>query len=376
VGDNPGSQLTAVSQKAFSVGTALWSMPAFITIVMVTVFQLTAIPLHADSVDDFINAELRRQNVPALSLAVVKDGVVVKRSGYGFADLTRQVPATADTAYKIGSISKTLLATGVMLLVRDGQLSLEDTVTRFLPDAPVSWQGITVRHLLTHTSGLPRNEPGFRRQEVQEDIEVIRSAYDTPLLFKPGEQWSYSNVGYRILGEVIRVATKQPWDAFLRQRILDPLGMTNTVSVTSTGSASRAVGYSKRRGEGIVEAAIEPFAHPGGGLVSTVGDLALWDAGLYTDKIIDTATRELMWSPVKLNDGSTHPYGLGWELDSISRERQIRHGGDITGYLSQFVRSLDEHLTVIVLTNVDDCDIQQFARGVINIFVRGSAEAN
>jgi CubicO group peptidase (beta-lactamase class C family) len=180
----------------------------------------------------------------------------------------------------------------------------------------------------------------------------------------------------RILGEVIRATTKQSWDTFLQQRIFAPLGMLNTVPVTRIGTAPQAVGYTKRRGEGIVDAAIEPFAHPGGGLISTAGDLAKWDAALYTDQIIDNVTRELMWTPVMLNNGSTYPYGLGWELDSITREHQVRHGGEITGYLSQFVRSLDEHLTVIVLTNVDDCDIQQFARGVINIFIRGSAEAN
>jgi CubicO group peptidase (beta-lactamase class C family) len=188
--------------------------PALLAILF---FVLTApLAAAADKVDDVVNAELQRQRIPGASVAVVRDGKVVKAEGYGLANVELKIPATSDTVYQIGSVSKQLIAAGIMLLVQDGKIALDDRVSKHLTGTPPAWQAITVRHLLTHTSGLLREAPGFDPYKIQNDADVIGTAYQSPMLFAPGEKWEYSNVGYFALGEIIRVASGEPWRASCR----------------------------------------------------------------------------------------------------------------------------------------------------------------
>ena len=134
------------------------------------------------------------------------------------------IPARPDTVYKIGSVSKQFIATGIMLLVQDGKVAVDDKVSKYLEGTPSTWQAITLRHLLTHTSGLVREGPGFDPYKVQPDIDVIKTAYPLPLQFKPGDKYEYSNLGYFVLAEIIHKVSGKPWGDFLTERVFAPLG--------------------------------------------------------------------------------------------------------------------------------------------------------
>jgi D-alanyl-D-alanine carboxypeptidase len=170
---------------------------------------------RADNVDDYVKAEMKRQHIPGVSVAVIKDGKVIKAEGYGLANVELNVPAKPETVYKIGSVSKQFIAAGVLLLVQDGKLSLDDKISKFLEGTPDTWREITVRHLLTHTSGIVREAPGFDPLKIQDDADVIKTAYHLPLRFAPGEKWEYCNVGYFSLAEIIRKVSGKPWSDYL-----------------------------------------------------------------------------------------------------------------------------------------------------------------
>ena len=187
----PGRALTDTRSKLF----APWLLAVWIAATGVA---------RADATDDFVRAQIKSQNIPGLSLAVVKDGVLIKAAGYGVADRKTNAPATPDTVYRIASVSKQFIATGIMLLAQEGRLGVDDPVKKFVADAPAPWDRITIRHLLTHTAGLVREPPAFSPFDTKaSDADLIRSAYATPLRFTPGERWEYSNLGYVMLAEII-----------------------------------------------------------------------------------------------------------------------------------------------------------------------------
>jgi len=318
---------------------------------------------QANPVDDFIKAEMKRQHVPGLSLVVVKDGRVIKAEGYGLANIKRQIAAKPDTVYKIASVSKQFIATGIMLLVQESRLGLDDPISKYLEGTPATWKGITIRHLLTHTSGLVREAPGFDPFKIQSDAEVIKSAYSLPLRFAPGDKWEYSNTGYFALAEIIRKVSGQPWSEYLNEKVFKPAEMNTTFPTnTKVSVPNRALGYVDNHQ---LKDAVEWAAlRPSGAFLSTVLDLAKWDAVLYTDKTLNDSSRREMWTRVKLNDGTAYPYGFGWELGSLRGHRLVHHGGGMTGFRAEFARFVDDRLTIILLMNLDDVDKDSIVQGV------------
>jgi CubicO group peptidase (beta-lactamase class C family) len=324
--------------------------------------------VRADPTDDYIKAEMQRQHVPGLSLAVIKDGKIIKAAGYGLADVRLKTAATPETVYKIGSVSKQFIATGVMLLVQDKRLGLDDPINAYLDGAPPSWKGITIRHLLTHTSGIVREAPGFNPSKVQADLDVIKTAYPLALRFAPGEKWEYCNVGYFALAEIIRKVAGRPWTEFLTERVFKPSGMMTTYPTDTTERvANRAVGYTGDENRRVADD--WKALRPSGAFVSTVQDLAKWDGMLSTDKVLTEATRRQMWTPVTLNNGTSYHYGFGWELDSLNTHKQVHHGGSMPGFRSQFARIVDESLTIIVLMNAEDVDRDSIVRGIAELYL-------
>src|SRR5690348_17533323 len=180
---------------------------------------VVATTLRADRVDDYVAAQMKRFDVPGVSFAVLKNGTIVKIASYGLADVARKIPATNDKVYKIGSISKQFIASGIMLLVQDGRMKLDEPVSTYLTGTPPAWRAITVRHLLTHTSGLVRESPAFQPMKAQTDAEVIKAAYSVPLAFSPGAKWAYSNLGYYVLAEIITRVAGRPWPQFLKEQV-------------------------------------------------------------------------------------------------------------------------------------------------------------
>jgi D-alanyl-D-alanine carboxypeptidase len=324
---------------------------------------------RADKVDDYVKAEMQKQHVPGLSLAVIKDGKIIKVEGYGLANVELNVPARPESVYKIGSVSKQFIATGIMLLMQEGRISLDDPVSKFLEGTPDTWKEITVRHLLTHTSGIVREAPGFDPLKVQNDADVIKTAYPLPLRFAPGEKWEYCNVGYFALAEIIRKVSGKPWGDYLNERLFTPLEMNATRTTNMTELVqNRANGYVWREGK-LRNADIYFALRPSGAFLSSVLDLAKWDAALYSDRILKQSTRDQMWSPVKLNNGASHPYGFGWELGAVGGHRRVQHGGALPGFRAALARYVDDKLTVVVLTNGDNANPSSIALGVAALYI-------
>jgi D-alanyl-D-alanine carboxypeptidase len=204
----------------------------------VGLWLVAVVVVRADDTDNFIRAEMQQKNIPGLSLVVLKHGEVIKSQGYGLANRALKTPAAPDTVYKIASVSKQFMATGIMVLVQQGRVRVDAPVRTYLPDAPEAWNDISVRHLLTHTAGLVREPPGFDPFKTTSDSELLRTAYPVPLRFKPGDKWEYSNTGYNALAEIIRIVSGKPWPEFIHDAVFKPAGMTSTWP-TNTPRSSR-----------------------------------------------------------------------------------------------------------------------------------------
>jgi D-alanyl-D-alanine carboxypeptidase len=242
----------------------------------------------ADPVDDIVNAELKRQGVPGVSVAIVRGGRIVKAEGYGLANAELNVRATAETVYQIGSVSKQLIAAGIMLLVQDGKLGLDDKASRYLAGTPAAWQAITVRHLLTHTASIGNEPPAFDPLKLQSDADLVKSAYSAPLFFVPGADWTYSNTGYFALADIIRTVSGEPWDVFLQKRLFQTLAMTSMRTTTMELVSNRATGYAPINGK-MINAPPILAVRPSGAFLSTVLDLAKWDAALSAASLLSAA---------------------------------------------------------------------------------------
>jgi len=341
-----------------------------VLLLSVTLIVAAAITARADEIDDWVKTQMQIRHVPAVSIAVVKDGVLVKAEGYGFADLEHNTPARAETVYKIGSLSKQFIAAGVMLLVQDGRLALGERVGRYIAGTPSTWQEITIRHLLTHTSGLIREAPGFDPYKIQPEIDVIRTSFPLPLNSKPGDKYEYSNLGYYLLAEVIHTVSGKPWANFLSERVFAPLGMTAT-RPTSVADIipNRAAGYAWSS-DRLQNTENWPAVRPSGAFLSTVLDIAKWEAVLQTDRLLSASSKNEMWTPVKLNDGREYRYGFGWELDWFpngigpTEVPMIRHEGTMPGFRSVYWRLPNHGITVIVLSNLNDAALDNLTAGI------------
>jgi D-alanyl-D-alanine carboxypeptidase len=326
---------------------------------------------HADGVDDFIRGHMEQAHIPGVSIAVIKRGVPVKVKSYGVSNLELNTPASSDTVYRIGSYSKQMIAAGILLLVRDDKISLTDNPSKFLEGSPATWNDITLTHLLNHTSGLIREAPGYSPLRVQSDAELIRSAYSQPLVFKTGEKWQYSNLGYFILAEVITKASGQPWPQFMTERVFKPLGMHATRALdVAPVIPHRASGYVFTRNEYRNSATLLAL-RPSGAFMSSLSDLIKWDDALNRGTLLPKASLDQMWSKGKLNDGSTVGYGFGWEVDEVGGHRRYGHGGSINGFRSYSMRLPDDDVAVIVLTNNEVAQTPTIALNIASKYVKG-----
>jgi CubicO group peptidase (beta-lactamase class C family) len=321
-----------------------------------------------DAVDRFVAAEMSRRHIPGVSIAVSRRGNPIKVEGYGMADLEHKIPVTPETVFKIGSVSKQFLATGIMLLAQEGRLSIDDPVSKYVDDAPESWRGITLRHLLTHTSGILREGPAFDPWKIQPDSVVIKSAFARPLDFPTGTKYQYCNVCYFTLADIIARVSGMSWEAFLTEKVFRPAGMTATRSTTTTALVNgRARGY-VWRSNGYENAQDFLALRPSGAFISTAVDLARWDTALHGDRVLTKASREAMWMPTPLTGGATSGYGFGWQLSVFEGHQQVHHGGSLPGFRAEMALFPNDGLTVIVLTNADGAQPADIARGIARIY--------
>ncbi|WP_226573922.1 serine hydrolase domain-containing protein [Microseira wollei] len=322
-------------------------------------------------VDKFVKDEMQKQKIPGVSLAVLRDGQIVYAKGYGLANVEHQVPVKPETIFQSGSIGKQFTATAVMILVEEGKISLDDKINKYFTDAPESWKNIAVRHLLTHTSGMGDYPKDFDYRADYTEDEFYKKIKAAPLAFQPGENWDYSNMGYVTLGILINKVSGKFYGDFLQERVFKPLGMTTARIINEDDIIpNRAAGYMLVKGELKNQQWVSPSVNTtaDGALYLTVYDMAKWDAALYGEKLLKKTTLEQMWTPVKLNNGKTHPYGFGWGLGEANGKRIIEHGGAWQGFKSFIVRYPDEKLTVVIFANLIEASEEKLARGVAAIY--------
>src|SRR4051794_6333113 len=305
----------------------------------------------AAQVDAMVARSLHRTYVPGVPVAVIRGGrdTLVFR-GYGVANLEHHVPATAETVYPVSSITKQFTAAAVVQLAEQKRLALDDPVGRFLPGLPPEWRRVRIRQLLNHTSGVP-DRPVLLREDLPPDSVVARAA-DDPFEFAPGTRWSYSNVGYLVLGLIIEKASGESYAGYLQARIFQPLGLKGTRYCDPERIvAHRAAGY-VQRDTGVVNAPYTSMAalFAAGGICSTVGDLAAWNRALAQGRVVGPAS----WARMTTPEGAAraHGYGYGLSVTPFEEHRLVGHGGELAGFRGASAYLPDDSLSVTVLTNL------------------------
>jgi CubicO group peptidase (beta-lactamase class C family) len=312
----------------------------------------------AARIDQALSATYKA-DAPGVTVIVVKDGKTLLRKAYGLADVEHKLPLAPDTPMRLGSITKQFTSTAILMLVDEGKIKLDDDITVYLPDYPTQGKKISIEHLLTHTSGIVSytGKPGYMAG-MQKDVSVqqmVDSFKNDPLEFAPGSRYKYNNSGYFLLGAIIEKVSGQTYDKFVEQRIFVPLGMTRTAyEGHERDKAQRALGYSGAPGgfkPTMPLSMTQPYA--AGSLVSTVDDLARWDAAVSSGKLLKAASWQRAFTPYTLADGASTKYGYGWSVGKLQGTPMISHGGGINGFNTYALRLPAEKVYVAVLSNVD-----------------------
>lgn len=332
----------------------------------------------ADAVAQYVNAEMAREHIPGVALLVARDGKIVRAEGFGLSNVELGVPVKPETLFQSGSVGKQFTATAVMMLVEQGKISLDDSITKYFPHAPSAWKPVTVRHLLSHTAGFTDYPKDFDYRKDYSEAELLKIVEAIPLAFPPGTKWSYSNLGYLTLGILIHRVTGKFYGDVLEERIFQPLGMQSTRIMSEADIVpNRAAGYRLVKGQLKNQEWVSPTLNTtaDGSLYFSVQDLAKWDAALYSEKLLKRSSLEQMWSVVKLNDGQPNSghYGFGWEISHSHGHRLIDHSGSWQGFKTQISRYVDDKLTVVVLSNLAEADPEKIAEHVAGLYLQGQA---
>ena len=333
-----------------------------------------------DPVGDYVRSEMQKQRIPGLSLLVSKGGQIARAEGFGLANVELQVPVRPETVFQSGSVGKQFTATAVMMLVEEGKVALDDPLTKYFPDAPGAWKEVTVRQLLSHTAGFTDYPEKFDFRKDWTEDELLKVVEGIPLAYPPGTKWDYSNLGYLTLGILIHRVTGEFYGDFLQQRIFQPLGMQTTRILSEADIVpNRAAGYRLVNGELKNQEWVAPMVNTtaDGSLYFSILDLAKWDAALYGERLLKRSSLDLMWTPVKLKDGSPNKgadgsaYGFGWFVGNQKGHRVIGHDGAWQGFQTTINRYVDDRVTVVVLTNLAEGKPWEIAQHVADMYLSG-----
>jgi CubicO group peptidase (beta-lactamase class C family) len=328
---------------------------------------------RADRVDDYIRSEMAKHGIPGVALKIIRDGKAIKTATYGLANLELKAPVIPETVFEIGSITKQFTAAGILLLVQDGKLSVDDKISRYLKDTPDSWANITVRHLLTHTSGIKNYTglDGFQLTKHLTQAQFIKAIGAEPLDFAPGESWRYCNTGFNLLGYIIEnLSGKDYWD-YMSARIFRPLGMNSTTNrLPGLIITNRADGYEQTNHVHINRDYDLTDIFSAGAIASTIGDLARWNAALDGEALLSAQTKEMMWTPTRLNNGKATTYGFGWFIEPFEGHKNIGHGGSTSGFSATIQRFPDDKLAIIILTNTDESVATPMAKKLASFYLK------
>jgi CubicO group peptidase (beta-lactamase class C family) len=340
--------------------------------VMLIIATSVACSAAADSVDDYVRKVMAAAKIPGVSIVVRRDGKVIKSEGYGYANLEHKVPATPETIYQSGSLGKEFTAAGILLLFEDGKLALDDRLSKHFVDAPASWHRMTIRHLLSHTSGL--KDYGTDEFDVRKDYtedEFLAIIKRMPVDFEPGTQWSYSNTGYLLLGILTSRLAGKHWSEFQAERLFAPIGMSTTRVISERDLVThRAAGYElddngELKNQEWVSPSLNRLAD--GALYFSVKDLAEWDAALDARRFMKPESFEAWWKPVSITNGTTYPYGFGWSIQEQRGHLLIEHGGAWQGFRSAIARYPGQNLAVAVLSNLAQAEPEMMAHAIAGL---------
>ena len=344
-------------------------------------------------IDRYVAREMARQHIPGIAVGIYVDGKIALVKGYGLSNVELSVPVKPATIFQSGSVGKQFTSALIMMLVEEKKIGLDDSLPKYFPDAPATWRGITIRELLSHTSGLADYSGDsltklggvldIRRDFSEEQfVKVIETL---PMDFAPGEKWEYCNTNYLLLGAVIRKVTGKFYGDLLQERIFGPLGMTNTRVISEADIIpNRAAGYQLVNGQLKNQDWVSPSFNTtaDGALYFNVLDLAKWDAALYGDKLLKQSSRDTMWTVAKLRNGQPNKdhYGFAWFVDTINGHRVVQHSGSWQGFETYIARFIDDKVTVVVLMNLGGADPAIVAHGIAGIYrpvlATGASDAN
>jgi len=329
--------------------------------------------MNSDRAGDQVDVLMQRYrgSVPGVSVLVLRNGKAVVRRSYGFADLERRTAATPQTNYRLASVTKQFTAASVLLLAQQGKLSISDRLKRWLPSLPPALDSVTIKHLLTHTSGIVDYEdliPDSATTQVH-DVDVLHllESKDSTY-FKPGADYRYSNSGYALLALIVERASGKRFAAFLHDRIFAPLGMNNTLAHEEGFSivANRAYGYTMKEGAWLrKDQSVTSAVLGDGGIYSSIDDLAKWDAALYDSRLLSDTSRDLAFSAHTPTNNPDISYGFGWRITGET----VWHSGETSGFRNVIVRYPLRRLTVIILSNRDDPPPYETALSIAKLFM-------
>ena len=351
----------------------VWRLAVIVLVMTGTVLCQTPAS-HPDAVAQYVNAEMARQHVPGVALLVARNGEIVRAQGFGFSNVELQVPVKPETLFQSGSMGKQFTATAIMMLVEEGKIGLDDSITKYFPEAPGTWKAVTIRHLLTHTGGFTDYPKDFNFRKDYTEDELLKIVAAMPLAFPPGTKWSYSNLGYLTLGILIHRVTGNFYGDMLQARIFRPLGMQTTRIMSEADIIpNRAAGYRLVKGELKNQEWVAPALNTtaDGSLYFSILDLAKWDAALYSEKLLKRSSLEQMWTVARLNNGrpNSGDYGFGWEITTAHGHRVVGHSGSWQGFKTQISRYVDDKLTVVVLANLAEADPGKIGQHVARIYL-------
>jgi len=323
-------------------------------------------------VDAIVKKVLDANAAPSVGVAVVRDGKVIVAKGYGLTDVAAGTKADENTGFQIASVTKQFTAAGIMLLVEEGKIKLDDPLSKHVADVPQKWDAVTIRQLLNQVSGIPNYTAGGKlvSDKTYTKPEIVGLVRDVPMSFDPGTRWEYSNTNYFLLGMVIEKVSGKSYPDYMRDRIFKPLGMDSSV-INTSGLAIRNAAAGHIFANGKWEKSgnddpSQPFA--AGAIVSTPTDMGKWAAAVSEGKLPKKSSWDEAFAPAKLSDGKLTNYGFGWEVGTPGDVGYVAHSGGIRGFNSYHVRFPSENVSVVVLVNGNSRVPTELARDIAGVF--------
>jgi CubicO group peptidase (beta-lactamase class C family) len=321
-------------------------------------------------VDSLANDAVNTGKAVSISVALLRGGDTIVAKGYGFADAERKRPATPRTVYRIGSVTKQFTAAAIQRLAEQGKLSVDDEITKYLPDYPVQGHRVTIRHLLNHTSGVKTYTalPEWQKRMGEElPLDTVVGFFASlPFDFAPGERYAYNNSGYFLLGRIIERVSGRPYAEYLRREIFARAGLKETRYCPSVPQPPNdAEGYATATPLTRSTAIGMTSPYAAGALCSTVMDLVRWERALSGGRVVSAASYQAMTTPGRLNDGEPLRYGYGLTIGLLGGRRMVAHGGAINGFMSHLAAIPSDSLTVAVLVNTEGPIAGQLADRVL-----------